>query len=262
MPFTLAHPAAAIPLCRRLGRFGVLSALVIGSITPDLHYFLPLAIGRDEAHSLAGLFWFDLPIGFAVYLVFHLFLKLPLLSLFPPSLAGQAGSLVLLKSPLPKVSWIAVFISLFVGVATHLIWDSFTHSGAVGVRAVPLLQTPLFSVSGYNVRAYHALQQISTVGGLILLGSWFKQWQCSTAAQHWRQSVLLSERERSVILGSLIVAASVFALLSVMGMIPASLTIFTARDALKTVVVTAISALCLFFFAYSVIWQVFAFWKQ
>jgi hypothetical protein len=29
---------AAIPLRRPLGRFGVLSALIIGSMTPDFHY--------------------------------------------------------------------------------------------------------------------------------------------------------------------------------------------------------------------------------
>ena len=35
MPFTFAHPAAVVPLLRPLGRYGVLSALVIGSIVPD-----------------------------------------------------------------------------------------------------------------------------------------------------------------------------------------------------------------------------------
>ena len=55
MPLTTAHPVAAIPLRRPLGRLGVLAGLVIGSITPDLPLFLPLPVGRNAAHS------FDVP---------------------------------------------------------------------------------------------------------------------------------------------------------------------------------------------------------
>jgi len=258
MPFTLAHPVAAVALRRKLGRFGVLSALVIGSITPDLHYFLPLAVDRDEAHSLPGIFWFDLPVGFTVYLVFHLLLKLPLLSLFPESFAGQVVTLVSPKSPLPKVPWIAVFISLFIGIVTHIIWDSFTHTESAGVSALPLLQMPLFSVDGHRVRICHVLQQISTVGGMVLLILWIKDWQRLTVAQHWRQPVLLSDKERSVILGSLIVAAVTFALLSEFFILSRSITIVTVQIALRTIVVTTISTLCLFFFVYCIIWQLFA----
>lgn len=41
MPFTGSHPAAVLPLLR----WGLIpSALVIGSMSPDLGYFLPLGI--------------------------------------------------------------------------------------------------------------------------------------------------------------------------------------------------------------------------
>ncbi|MSQ59664.1 MAG: DUF4184 family protein [Betaproteobacteria bacterium] len=48
MPFTIAHPAAALPLLRPLRGFGVLSALVIGSMTPDFPYFLTGDLTRRE----------------------------------------------------------------------------------------------------------------------------------------------------------------------------------------------------------------------
>jgi hypothetical protein len=35
VPFTTAHPAAAVSLHRPLGRFRVLSTLILGSMTPD-----------------------------------------------------------------------------------------------------------------------------------------------------------------------------------------------------------------------------------
>ena len=39
MPFTLAHPAAVLPLCRRPL---VASALVAGAVAPDLLYVGPI----------------------------------------------------------------------------------------------------------------------------------------------------------------------------------------------------------------------------
>jgi hypothetical protein len=71
MPFTLAQPAAAIPLSRVLGRASVLSALIIGSMSPDLVYFLPLGINRATSHSLVGLFWLCVPLGLVSYVLFH-----------------------------------------------------------------------------------------------------------------------------------------------------------------------------------------------
>jgi hypothetical protein len=78
LPFTFAHSAAAVPLRHVLGRFGVLSALVIGSIAPDLAFVLPIGVARLDSHSLAGLFWFCLPAGLLTYLLFHRVLKGPL----------------------------------------------------------------------------------------------------------------------------------------------------------------------------------------
>lgn len=53
MPFTLAHPAAAVPLRRRLGRYGTLSLLLIGSMARDLAYFLPVGVSRAQSPALA-----------------------------------------------------------------------------------------------------------------------------------------------------------------------------------------------------------------
>ena len=57
MPLTIAHPAAVIPLQRWLGTWAIPSALVIGSVAPDLAYVLPIGISRAADHSLAALSW-------------------------------------------------------------------------------------------------------------------------------------------------------------------------------------------------------------
>ena len=79
LPFTLAHPAAVLPLRRIL----VFSALVVGSMAPDFHYFLGLRPHDHFSHSIRGAFIFCLPVGLAVLWLFQHVMKLPLISLAP-----------------------------------------------------------------------------------------------------------------------------------------------------------------------------------
>jgi len=122
MPYPLAHPAAVIPLARPLGPMAVPSALAIGSVVPDLWYFVP-GVERNDSHSVAGLVWFCLPAGFLAYLLFHTLLKQPLIALISPRLAHFTCA-----GPPPR-PWYAVLISLLVGALTHLLWDGLTHGG-------------------------------------------------------------------------------------------------------------------------------------
>ena len=133
MPFTFAHPAAAIPLARPLGRYGVMSALVIGSMTPDFWIFLPLPVTRGQTHSLAGLLWFCVPMGVLMYLLFHVALKHPLLSLLPAKYARRVAFHVAGQPRVPRVRPAGVLASLLVGSLTHVLWDGFTHWQVHGV---------------------------------------------------------------------------------------------------------------------------------
>lgn len=91
MPFTASHPAAILPL-RRLGL--PTSALVIGSIIPDLtNYlgFLDHRPSREQTHSLGGLLTIALALGFVVFMVWHMLLTRPLLWAAPTSLQARVG---------------------------------------------------------------------------------------------------------------------------------------------------------------------------
>ncbi len=68
MPWTFAHPAAILPLRRRLP----LAALVVGSISPDIGYYLGLYPLATFAHSGLGLLMACLPMGAAALVVWHL----------------------------------------------------------------------------------------------------------------------------------------------------------------------------------------------
>lgn len=172
MPFTFAHPAAAVPLRRALGRWGVLSALVIGSMVPDFHYFLPFDLDRMDTHSAAGILYFCLPVGLLSYAAWHRFLKRPLLALLPARVAWRLQDPEGISPPASA----AVLASLLAGVLNHLLWDTFTHAGARGVRLLPWLRRTAFSVDGVGVPVYKLVQHGSALVGLALLALWIVRW--------------------------------------------------------------------------------------
>lgn len=169
MPFTFAHPAAVLPLHRRWPRPFVLSALVIGSMAPDFAYLPPFLATRTLSHNLAGSVSFCVPVGFIVYLVFHLFLKAPLTALLPAALQRHALRAIADSPRLPDRTWPVVLLSLWIGSLSHLVWDGFTHEGTRGTLLMPFLLTTVFQFGEHQVHLCRVLQHASTFfGGWIL----------------------------------------------------------------------------------------------
>lgn len=171
MPFTFAHPAAAVPLRKALGRFGSLSALIIGSMVPDLPYFLRWYVYGLSSHNFGGLFYFCLPAGVLIYILFHGFLRRPLTQLLPASVAEHLRVAYPMRTPV-----LAVIVSTIVGAATHIVWDAFTHDTPPLARLLPFLSTTLFSIGTFDVPVYKLLQHLSTVLGLAILAFWIIRW--------------------------------------------------------------------------------------
>jgi hypothetical protein len=151
VPYPFAHPVAVLPLVRPMGRFAVPSALVIGSVVPDLWYFVPF-VSRADSHSAAAIFWFCLPLGLLVYALFHRLLKHPLIALLPQAVSRRLGSFTC--AGLPAVPWHAVILSLLVGALTHIVWDSLTHS------------------KDYAIHGHNWLQHANTALGTAILVWW------------------------------------------------------------------------------------------
>ena len=170
MPFTFAHPAAVLPL-RRL-RFLQTVPLIIGSVVPDLPYFMPERWGRmyfPDTHTLYGSFQLCIPLGMAS-LVFVLLLREPLTVL----LGGRARWLCLRaierfnEQPL---RWPIALLSVLVGAWTHIVWDSFTHETGWTAARVAALSAPV-SFFGWDTATSHLLQYVSSVFGLSVMGAW------------------------------------------------------------------------------------------
>jgi hypothetical protein len=170
MPFTLAHPAAVLPL-RRI-RILHTAPLIIGALTPDLPYFVPGKIGRwfPDTHTFLGSFVMDVPLGFAVLLCAFL-LRGPLTAL----MSARARTLclgALERFRTRPLEWVLAPLSILIGVWTHLGWDSFTHTGGWMVGRVPALRAPV-SLGFYTGEVCHVLQYVSSVIGLTVLAIWY-----------------------------------------------------------------------------------------
>lgn len=168
MPWTLAHPAAVLPLRRLCPRYLSLAGLVIGSMTPDIGYYVGRVELDAKTHSLGGIVEICLPVGL-ILLALVRFLHKPVARLLP---APHRGALLALAPPgnllAPRMLGVAA-ASLLLGAFTHIAWDAFTHKNGYFVLHLAALQTPLFSLGLREFRAYHVLQHASTTAGIVLL---------------------------------------------------------------------------------------------
>jgi len=169
MPFTLAHPAAVLPL-RAVARLRT-APLMIGAMTPDLPGFLPGKVHRYVAvtHVFAHSFTIDLLLGYATLAVIFL-LQRPLTApLWPRARTLCLHALEPLRRP---SAWVWAVPAILLGVWTHLLWDSFTHPEGWIVQRVAVLSAPL-TLGPYNSTVYHALQYLSSIVGLCVMVLWY-----------------------------------------------------------------------------------------
>lgn len=175
MPFTFSHPAIVVPLTYLPKHWFSLTGLVIGSLTPDFEYFLRMRIKSNFSHTIDGLFWFDLPLGLLLAFVFHNIVRDSLFQNLPNELKKRL--LVYIKFDWNghfKKNWFVVFISILIGAASHLFWDSFTHHHGYFVQIIPILQSSV-EVIGQQIPVLKILQHISSVlGGLIIVLAIYK----------------------------------------------------------------------------------------
>jgi hypothetical protein len=176
VPFTGSHPAAVLPLMRS----GLVpSALVIGSMVPDLFYYLPLPDDVESrlshhTHTAVGVLGLDLVLGLAVFLIWQV--------LVAPLAVAVAGPAVRARlAPGLPVPWRrhfagpraagTVLISLWVGAATHVLWDEFTHPGRWGARHLSWLADSHGPLVGYQWAQY-----ASGVVGALLIADAVRRW--------------------------------------------------------------------------------------
>lgn len=214
MPFTLAHGAAALPFQRtRL----VYSAVLVGTFAPDFEYFLRLAPDDRFSHTLLGTFSLTLPLALVVLWLFHRFVKAPVIALLPDVLQTRLEAYRMRFQFWGASRFLLIIVSLLLGVATHLAWDSFTHPNTWMYYHWSLLRTPVGLPFPRALPTYKVFQHGSTFAGIALLSMYFLCWYRATpVSPRVSASRMLPERKVlviSAVIGLAMLGAVVRALL-------------------------------------------------
>jgi hypothetical protein len=196
VPYTFAHPAAVLPLRRFCPELGVFAALVIGSMTPDLGYFVGDTELAFRAHSALGLLTECLPLGIVSYILAFI-LYVPATRLLPSPHRQALQAIRPFSLPTSIRSFLVLALALILGAATHNVWDAFTHRTSVLARQWSVLRWPVFSIERSTFVVADVLQHISSVFGLAVLAVMYARWlkrtgNASPPSDHdgWRYGLL------------------------------------------------------------------------
>lgn len=212
MPFTPAHGAAVLPFWR----VGLLpSALLVGSFAPDYEYFIRLGPNGRFGHAFPDVFFLTLPLALVVLWLFHTFVKLPVIQLLPEGFRVRLGDQLngFRFGGLGRFALIVT--SLLVGIATHLLWDAFTHPNTWPYRLWPAMRHSLALPFFGPVPYYKLLQHGSTFAGLGILAAWVLLWYRRTEPSG--QVAPASPRRSTVIFAGMGVAITGAAIRAALG---------------------------------------------
>lgn len=184
MAFTLSHMAAALPFYR-CHRWVSFEALLIGTMLPDLPYFLnsDVMVGQ-QSHQWLGLLTYCLPWGLAAFALWFWLCRPAALALIQPwcNVRSVRQAVILphdvqypfglwLASNLKQYGlfWLKVMAGLMLGAMTHLLWDGTTHPDGFIAMYIGWLQYPVNVSYLGQMPVARLLQYLTSILGLCLL---------------------------------------------------------------------------------------------
>jgi hypothetical protein len=179
MPFTLSHVAAVLPL-RKLNL--VWSAFIIGSMAPDFLYVMGSVKYRDMGHVFPGIVEFTFPASLAALWMFQNVIKRPVIGLLPTGMQLRLRDQMSSFAFGPLSRFLAILGSIILGIASHIVWDSFTHSQTWTYRHIQWLHRWVHVPFDGMMTLTAFLQYGSSVFGLLALAVWVLLWYQRTPA--------------------------------------------------------------------------------
>jgi hypothetical protein len=175
MPLTfLAHQAPVLPLKIAAPRWLDGTALVIGSMAPDLAFVLHGTAWYVDAHQLVAQFLFCLPLTLALTRIVKRVIAQPLASILPNDgdfRLREYGRLASWRPPTTLAGWLVLMSSALIGSYSHLVLDAFTHTWGWVAQRVPVLQDVAFdlppSMGGRPIFIVDLLQLGATLLGTV-----------------------------------------------------------------------------------------------
>lgn len=196
MAFTLAHPAAVINFTKKNKSYINNAAMILGTMAPDFEYFIHFKPMGVISHSIKGFLLINLPLVILLYLIFYKFIKNDLISNLPRRINQHLYALYNDKIKLISFKEFIIFsYSSFIGMTTHVVWDSFTHKNGFFVNKIDVLSNTIL-----NIPIYKYLQHGSTIlGFMIIIGYTLKlekvevyNYDIDEKIKYWLQVLLVS----------------------------------------------------------------------
>lgn len=176
MPFTPSHAVVALPFIRTPL---VPAAIAVGAMTPDLPLFVRAVVpAYSTTHDFAAIA-ITVVMAIGLLLVWRLLLRPAAHVLAPAPIAErlpqswQRGTIATLKETFvgdrgAVAQSALLLVSLAIGIASHIVWDSFTHEGRQPFAWLEQSWGPM--------PAFKWLQHGSSVVGLIIIAVWGLLW--------------------------------------------------------------------------------------
>ncbi|MGL5245650.1 MAG: DUF4184 family protein [Sarcina sp.] len=175
MPFTFAHAAIVLPANKYKSSWISFTALIIGSMLPDFEYFIRFAPYGVIGHTFLGFLYFNVPLAIIIAFAWHNIIKEPFIKSMPQLVVSSFGESIYEKFKIRNLKSGIVFIySAIIGMATHVIWDGFTHKTGMFVNNIEFLRRTV-EINGYFIPVYKFIQHGSTlIGGIFIIFCLYK----------------------------------------------------------------------------------------
>ncbi len=170
MPFTFSHPAIILPVHHVFRRWTSLTGLVIGSVVPDFEKFISMSADDPYSHTLRSIFYFNLPLGLLLTFVFHGVVRDALIENLPGLLRRRLSRFMHFDwASYFRRHYPVVILSIMLGAASHIFWDSFTHREGRAVGWFPILLD--YIVINHEKHYFYGILQLvsSLLGALVVL---------------------------------------------------------------------------------------------
>ena len=184
----------------------------------------------------------DLPLSLAVLWLFHRYAKEPLAACLPANARARLplGPRSLSINSLSRLA--LVIASILVGIATHIFWDSFTHTGYWVCDHLPFLSKtvslPLFGPRPW----YGILQYFSSAFGIVVLLLWCIHWYRNATPANFEPNRKFLRRDRTALACSFLIALFIGLVRAVAFGLPNG--VHGAQRFMTIVAITAIAAFC------------------
>lgn len=169
MPFTFSHPAIILPFAKLEKGWVSITGLIIGSIVPDFEYFMRMDTKSSHGHALGGFFYFDFPLCILLCFVFHNLVRNSLIKNLPVGLQKRFIKFSFFEwNAFFLKNWNLVVLSIFIGIGSHFLLDSFTNREGFFANLIPFLKRQ-FIYNGRPLFFYQILYNLLSILGLLII---------------------------------------------------------------------------------------------